>query len=118
VLAFFKGTSARNCGTHWLGGPDFAVQILSPGDRTPDKFPFYASVKVRELLVIDRDPWSLELCRLRGGQLVSVGKIDVGGGSSSALASEVMPLSFRLAAGSLRPIIEVRHRDTAQTWPV
>jgi len=51
-----------------VGGPDFAVEILNPGDRTPEKLPFYASVNVRELLVVDRDPWSLELFRLCDGQ--------------------------------------------------
>src|SRR5687768_1833214 len=52
VVVFMKGTSARNCDTHWVGGPDFAVEIRSPGDRTPQKLPFYAAVNVRELLVI------------------------------------------------------------------
>src|SRR5438094_7815128 len=31
VVAFLRESTARNCGTHWLGGPDFAVEILSPG---------------------------------------------------------------------------------------
>jgi len=114
VAVFLPNTSARDCGSHWFGGPDFAVEILSPGDRTPKKLPFYASVNVRELLVVAREPWSLELYRLRDGELASVGKIDVSTGDP--LASEVLPLSFRLVAGSPRPIIDVRHRETGQTW--
>ena len=77
VVVFLVGTSERNWGSHWVGGPDFAVEILSPGDRTPTKLPFYASVNIRELLVIARDPWSLKLFRLRNGELSSVGKVDV-----------------------------------------
>src|SRR5690349_19077675 len=33
VAVFLPGTSAQDRGSHWLGGPDFAVEILSPGDR-------------------------------------------------------------------------------------
>jgi Uma2 family endonuclease len=114
VAVFLANTSARDCGSHWFGGPDFAVEILSPGDRTPKKLPFYASVSVRELLVIARDPWSLELFRLGEGEMASVGKVD--SSARNPLSSEVLPLSFRLIAGSPRPIIEVRHRDTGQIW--
>ena len=35
-------TRAKNCRTHWLGGPDFAVEIVSEDDRTRDKIPFYS----------------------------------------------------------------------------
>lgn len=56
VVVFLQGTSAINRGTFWLGGPDFAVEILSEGDRARAKLPFYAKVGVRELLFVDRDP--------------------------------------------------------------
>ena len=109
VVVFMKGTSARNCDTHWVGGPDFAVEILSPGDRTPEKLPFYASVNVRELLVIDRDPWQLEFFRLSSGELRPV---------ADPLISKVLPLSFRLIPASPRPTIEAEHRETGQRWSV
>jgi Uma2 family endonuclease len=115
VVVFMKGTSAQNRDTHWVGGPDFAVEILSPGDQTPEKLPFYASVNVRELLVIDRDPWSLELYRLHDGRLTSAGVATPKSGD--ALASEVLPLSFRLVPGD-RPQIEVVHRATGEKWLV
>jgi Uma2 family endonuclease len=114
LVVFLAGTSARNCGSHWVGGPDFALEILSPGDRTQMKLPFYASVNVRELLVIAREPWSLELYRLRDGELASIGNIDAS--AADPLSSEVLRLSFRLVPASPRPIIEVRHRETGQTW--
>jgi len=116
VAVFMEGTTARNHDTHWLGGPDFAVEILSPGDRTPEKLPFYAKVKVRELLVVDREPWSVELYRLQDGELAPVGSIKPG--DATSLTSNVLPLSFRLLAGTPRPSIEVAQRDSSQKWLV
>jgi Uma2 family endonuclease len=116
VAVFLPGTTAQDRGSHWFGGPDFAVEILSRGDRTPKKLPFYASVNVRELLVVDRMPWSVELYRLRAGQLASVAKLDVS--AAATVTSEILPLSFRLVAGPERPIIEVRHRSSDQVWQV
>jgi Uma2 family endonuclease len=59
LLVFLNNTSAEDCGTHWLGGPDLAVEITSPGEQVADKFDFYASVSTRELIVIDREPWQV-----------------------------------------------------------
>jgi Uma2 family endonuclease len=64
VVVFLPNSSAKDFGTHWQGGPDFAVEISSDDDRTRDKIEFYASIGTRELLVIDRKPWQLELLRL------------------------------------------------------
>ncbi|MBW3539764.1 MAG: Uma2 family endonuclease [Planctomycetes bacterium] len=66
VAVFLKETRAINDGTHWLGGPDFGVEIRSPDNRTYEKLEFYAKVLTRELLVVGRDPWTLELYRLQG----------------------------------------------------
>src|SRR5438067_2342139 len=52
VVVFLNGTTAINRGTYWFGGPDFAVEILSEEDRSRDKLGFYASVNVRELLLV------------------------------------------------------------------
>ncbi|MEZ6102003.1 MAG: Uma2 family endonuclease [Pirellulaceae bacterium] len=35
VLVFLAETKAKDCGTHWCGGPDFAVEIIGTGDHTP-----------------------------------------------------------------------------------
>lgn len=64
VLVFLNETSAADCGTHWFGGPDFAIEIVSPGDRALEKLDFYAAVGTRELLIIDRQPWQLTLYRI------------------------------------------------------
>ncbi|MDQ3440699.1 MAG: Uma2 family endonuclease [Planctomycetota bacterium] len=116
VVVILNGTSARNCNTHWVGGPDFAVEVRSRGDRTPQKLPFYASVNVRELLVIERHPWFLELYRLADGELAPVGRCAAG--DSETLNSEVLPLSFRLIPASPRPTIEVTHQESGQHWSI
>jgi Uma2 family endonuclease len=114
VVAFLKGTKAQNKGAFWLGGPDFAVEIVSPEDSSRDKLAFYASVGVRELLVIDRAPWQLELYRLQAGRLQPAGTSVATSGD--VLRSEVVPLSFRLLSSGARPSIEVTHHDGAQRW--
>ena len=60
---FLKGNHAKDRKSHWLGGPDLAVEVISRGDRARQKLEFYAAVGVRELVVIDRDPWRIELYR-------------------------------------------------------
>jgi Uma2 family endonuclease len=116
VAVFLAGTKARNKRTHWLGGPDMAVEIVSPGDRTRDKLPFYESIRTRELLLVDRDPWSLELYRLRGKKLKQVGQCTLA--EPAALESKVLPLSYTLVTGKPRTKIRVTHCETGQQWLV
>lgn len=116
VAVFLHGGTAKNCGTHWWGGPDFAVEIISPKDGARDKLPFYEQVGVRELLLIDRDPWRLEMFRLIDGELKPVGAVDVARGGS--LTSQVLPLRFQLVASEIRPQIEVLHVDGIQHWRI
>lgn len=105
VAVFLQGTAAIDRKTHWLGGPDFAVEVINPGDRSRQKLDFYARVRTRELLLVDRDPWALELYRLEGDRLPLVGRLGVG--DPSLLASEVVPLVFRFVDRPGRPMIEV-----------
>jgi len=116
VVAVLPGSRARDRGTHWCGGPDFCVEILSPGDRSRQKLDFYAQIGVRELLLVGRGPWELELYRLKDARLERVGVPEpVGGGR---VISEIVPLSFRLTPGSPRPRIEISHHDGNQRWLV
>ena len=114
MCVFFPGNPARDMGTHWIGGPDFAVEILSPNDRARKKFGFYAKVGVRELLLIGRKPWLLELYRLADGDLKLVGKSSPK--SPESLTSLVLPVSFRLIVGDPRPTIEVTQTTDARQW--
>ncbi len=102
--------------THWLGGPDFLIEVVSRGDRSRKKRPFYAKIGVREMMVVDRDPWAVELYRLDEGELKLVGKSTVE--DSQPVASEVVPLAFRLVAGDPTPRIEVEHREDGRSWLV
>lgn len=110
------GGAARDCGTHWCGGPDFVAEIVAPYDRSREKLEFYGTIGVRELLLVGRDPWQLELFRLTAARLELVGRR--GPGESAVLASGVVPMSFRLASGEPRPRVEVSHHDGVRRWVV
>jgi len=116
VLVFLPGNPAEDRRTHFLGGPDFAVEILSPRDRSRKKFAFYAKVGVRELLLVDRAPWKLELYRLRDEayELAGTSTLD----RPEALASSVLPLSFRLLPGEPRPEVEATRPADGLVWTI
>lgn len=105
VAVFLNDNPAADRGTHWFGGSDFAVEIVSPGDRSREKFDFYAAVHTRELLILDRNPWSLELYRLEGEHLELVGSSRPG--EEAILTSGAIPFTFRLLAGEQRPPLEM-----------
>ena len=115
VLVVIAGGTAIDRGTYWRGGPDLVVEIVSPGEDPAAKFAFYAAVGTREVLVVDRDPWALELYHLRGGRLVLAGRSDAA--NPAAVASSVVPLTFRLRPAAPRPVIEITHTATGQVWP-
>lgn len=114
ILVALAGGAAIDRGTYWRGGPDLVVEIISPGENPHDKFGFYAQVSTREVLIVDRDPWALELYQLCGGKLVLAGRSDLS--NSAVLTSSVLPLTFRLVAGQSRPRIEVVHPPTGRRW--
>lgn len=114
LVVYLAGNPAVNHGSHWLGGPDLAVEIISPGEDPAGKLDFYAGVNTREVLVIDRYPWALELYQLRGGELVSAGRSDLA--APAVLASGVLPLAFALRDAQPRPVVDVTHTATGQTW--
>ncbi len=115
VAVVLPGSRAIDCDTFFFGGPDFVIEIASDYDRSRDKFDFYARLGVREFLLVDRDPWQLELYRLINGQLKLVGKSEPIG--QQTLASEVMPVTFRLLSRpAARPQIEVIKPETNDRW--
>lgn len=115
VAVFLPGNPAEDRGTYWYGGPDFAVEIESPYDRSREKFGFYALVGVRELMFVARRPWSLELFRRADKAWMLVGK-SLPDPDSIVLKSPVLPLEFRLVPGPRRPRIELTQTDTATRW--
>jgi Uma2 family endonuclease len=116
VVVLLAETSAENFSTFWTGPADFVIEITSPRDRTYEKLPFYSRIGVRELLVVDRQPWRLELYRHQDGNLQKVGESTLN--RPDDLASETLPLAFRLVPGQQRPQVEATHRTTGERWMV
>ena len=58
LVAYLPANPAVNHDTHWVGGPDFLVEITSPGEDPRQKLDFYAKVNTREVLIVDREPWT------------------------------------------------------------
>ncbi len=108
VVVRYKDGVSKIHDTHWLGGPDFLIEVVSRGDRSRKKRPFYAKIGVREMMVVDRRPWAIELYRLADGELKLAGKSTLA--ESIEVASEVVPLGFRLVEEGGKPRIEVVHR--------
>lgn len=47
-----------------FGGPDAVIEVRSPGDETYEKLPFFASLRIGDVIVIDRDSKRVEIFRL------------------------------------------------------
>jgi len=116
VAVFLKTGKAIDCGTHWRGAADFLVEIVSPGDRTREKIPFYDRIGVVELLVIDRQPWALELYQRRDGRLQLTAQSILG--KSDILTSSSLPLTFQLVPGEIRPHITVAQFSDNRSWMI
>ncbi len=112
VVVYLHTTTAKFHGTHWEGGPDFAVEIASDNDRTWDKLDFYAQVNTRELLIVDRNPWRLTLLRPAAGKMAEVGcsKLE----DQAELVSAIIPFSFRLVKRTYGPAIEIKNLTDGQ----
>ena len=116
VALYLTGTTAIPYDAFWYGGPDFGIEIISPHDRSREKLDFYAKVGTRELLLIDRDPWALELYRLDEKALLLVDTSTLE--QPHVLTSQVVPLTWKLVPGESRPQIEIHHADDRQQWSV
>ena len=114
VAVFLKTGKAIDCGTHWRGAADFLVEIISPGDRTREKIPFYDRIGVVELLVIDREPWSLELYQRRDGHLQLAAQSTLE--KNDVLKCSSFPLSFQLIPSNARPQIAVEQFLSNCKW--
>jgi len=114
VVVYLNSNPAINHETHWTGGPDFLIEIISPGEDPYAKLDFYAKVHTREVLIVHRQPWTLELFQLKGDTFSAVGRSDLM--QPTDLPSSTLPFSFRLVPGPGRPLIELKHTVTAKTW--
>jgi Uma2 family endonuclease len=114
LVVYLNSNPAINHGTHWEGGPDFLVEIVSPGEDPHAKFDFYSKINSREVLIVNRNPWALELHQLRNGRLEPAGTSDPS--NPAVLSSSVVPFTFRLIPGQPRPKIELVHPPTGRRW--
>jgi len=96
VLCFSSKSPALDCDTHWCGGPEFAIEITSRGDRMIEKLDFYALVGTQEVLVLDRNPWKLSLYRVEDDGK-SMSEFAVSDPTSTGwVQSRIVPVRFRL----------------------
>lgn len=51
----------------YMRGAEFVVEIVSPGDKSRDKLPWYAARGVREVLLVDRDTLAVDFFVVRDG---------------------------------------------------
>jgi Uma2 family endonuclease len=109
MVVVLNNSRAVDCGTHFCGGPDFLVEIQSPGDDTEERVPFYGKIGVRELLIIHRDKRTLRLLPLEGEELILVKPSVVEG--KEWLVSAVLPLAFRRSVSKGKPRTQVRRTD-------
>jgi Uma2 family endonuclease len=114
VVVVLQDGAAKNCGTFWTGPVDFLVEVVSRGDRSKRKLPFYSKIGVREVLVVDRRPWRLTLYRHNGQSLTPVGTSEVE--HATGIQSDVLPFAFRLVPGDERPQIEITYAGDGQQW--
>jgi len=114
VAVFRKDTEARDCDSHWRGPADLLVEITSKGDRTRQKIPFYSRIGVVELLIVERQGWTLELYRHDGEELKQVGASSLE--KPDVLRSERSSLTFQLVPGPKRPRIRVTDSRSGQSW--
>ena len=101
-----------DCNEYFDGGPDAVVEIHSPGDEAYEKLPFYASVGVREVLVIDRDTRQPELYELVGGEFQIREP-----GPQGWVKCELTGIELRAAAGEKLEIRIVGRDDSRAQLP-
>jgi Uma2 family endonuclease len=117
VVVVLQSGRAVDCLTHWCGGPDFLIEVASPGDETEEKIPFYAQLQVRELLIVDRDTREPRLYRHDGQQLALVPLSTFR--RKPWLVSAVVPLAYRRIDSPNGPRLGIRRTDGKRgTWTV
>jgi Uma2 family endonuclease len=112
LSVILNGGKAVDHDTFWLGGPDFVVEVCSPDEDPHEKLEFYEAVGVRELLIVNRDPWKLELFRLADGELKLAAEVNPDKGDFD---SHAIPFRFSLAGGNERPELVVANTETGET---
>jgi hypothetical protein len=105
-----KGSRGRIVRQGVARSADQVVEVFSPGDETYEKFDYYASLGVRELLIIYRDASRIELYRLTDGEYALVAK------TPREIRCEVLPIVLRVFRRGRATHLDVRHTKTGKSW--
>lgn len=112
VVVFLKGGKGICHDTFWTGGPDFVTEVVSPGEEPEDKFDFYGGLGTRELLLVHRDPWRLELY---GPEANTMKLLQTANVNESRISSAVLELMFSLSGDVEDPEFKILHAD-GRSW--
>jgi Uma2 family endonuclease len=116
VAVFLHGSKAENHETFWFGGPDLVIEIISRDDLSREKIAFYGAVGSRELIIVDRDPWQIELHRLSGSELRLVETSSLK--DPRSLTIEGIGVEIRLQPASGRPALYLQHLASGRNWTI
>ncbi len=83
-------------------GPDVILEVVSPGDETDEKMPFYEKVGVREMIRVERDSRAVQVLRLVGGRLTPVSP-----NADGWIYCEGLRAFFRTGTSSGSPVLRV-----------
>ena len=113
IVVVLRDSAAQKHGVFVTGPIDFVVEIVSRGDRSRKKLPFYSKIGVREVLFVERKPWRLKLYRHDGEALKLTGACEI---DAAPLCSDVLPFSFQLTSAEPRPALLLTHTTDGRTW--
>ena len=115
-----EATAAVDHGTFWFGGPDLAIEVVSENDLSREKLEFYANVGTRELLLIDRAPWRVELYRLANNtlKLTHTATPTKQAEEPSLIQLETCPVQLKLEAADPRPQLHATSMVDGKTWTI
>jgi len=96
-------------------GPDLVVEVLSPGDESLVKLPFYAARGIPETLVVDRDTRRPQVFRLVGDAYFAAAPDAEGGHALECLRAR---LFYEAEPGGGRGTLALRDDRTGEVVPV
>jgi Uma2 family endonuclease len=82
------------------GAPDAVIEIRSPNDESYEKLPFFATLRVREVVIIDRDTKHAEVFTLGAS-----GYDQQAPGAGGAVHAETLGILFRSLPGEPRRLM-------------
>ena len=83
------GLHRPGAGGTWHPTAALVVEIVSPGDETWQKLPFYAKQRVEEVLIVDPQERTISWLALRGDQYLPVERSSLIALGSAALAEQI-----------------------------